>query len=90
MIYITLILALLAIMAGFLAYTSMNKNVILKKDLVDTQKILLEEIELRKRIEEANKTYAQKLATLSKGTDTDKFSAAVSIMSDGKAPSPTK
>jgi hypothetical protein len=86
MIYIALVLVIIAIVAGFLAYLSIKKNSLLKKDLADTQKLLLEEIELRTRIEEANKAYVQKLASLSKGTDSDKFNAALAIMSNGKAP----
>lgn len=88
MIYVIPILLLLIVIAGFLVYTSIKKNTILKKDIADTQKLLLEEIDLRKRIEEANKTYVQKLATLSKGTDADRFAAASSIMSNGSVPSP--
>ena len=89
MIYVILILALLAIVAGFVAYLSIKKSTSLKNDLIGTQKLLLDEIDLRKRIEEANKAYVQKLATLSKGTDADRFNAAASIMSDNPV-SPSK
>ena len=89
MIYVILILALLAIVAGFVAYLSIKKNATLKIELDTVQKCLLSETALRKTIEEANKTYVQKLATLSKGTDTDRFNAAASIMSDNPV-SPSK
>jgi hypothetical protein len=45
---------------------------------------LMVEKELRSRVEEANKDYVQKLATLSQGTDHDRFLAAVAVMSNGK------
>jgi len=85
---IYLILALLTLVSLFVTYIFFGKNKSLKKDLASTHQFLLDEIDLRKRLEEANKAYVQKLATLSKGTDADRFNAAVSIMSDGKASPP--
>ncbi len=42
------------------------------------------EHEVNRRMTEANKDYAKKLDSLSKGSDVDRFNAASSIMSDGK------
>ena len=86
MTYIILILTLLAIVAGFLAYLSIKKNAKLNKDIILIQKQLTNEMMLRTKIEEANKVYVQKLATLSQGTDADRFHAAASIMSDNSVP----
>ena len=86
MIYVILILTIAAIVAGFLAYLSIKRNISLKKELDDAQKRLSTETSLRKKIEEANTAYAEKLATLINGPDIDRFNAAVAIMSNGAVP----
>jgi hypothetical protein len=88
MIYVILILVFLTIIAGGLAYLTIGKNKKLKEDLEWMRKEFAKEAVRRVKVEEANKIYVQKLATLVTGTNADRFVAAASIMSDHPVPSP--